>query len=570
MRASSKLASASRRSVWPLVCVLTLTTALLPACTSAGRGDVPAGEDDAGAPPPAPDSGRAMIDAGPRSDLSHAVLMTTSGPVQGDVVDGLARFRGVPYAAAPVGDLRWRAPVRVDPWTTPRDGTQYGAACMQPDHPLLPEPDQPQSEDCLFVNAWTAAHDSSERRPVMVWIHGGGWTTGASSNPWYDGTALAREHGVVVVSMNYRLGALGFIGHPLLTAESGDHASSNFGILDQIAALEWVRENAAELGGDPSNVTIFGESAGGGSVCVLLASPLTEGLFSRAIVESAACTKSMRDLRATTAQWDSAESVGEQLGAALGCEDASDVLSCMRGASADRVIGALPTSMGLVDPGIKFWPGTDGFVLTETPGAAIEAGRHHHVPVVVGANEDEGALFRPFFAEIDTLVEYDLFLRAQFGPYADAIRAVYPVRWPAEVNPTVERILGDLTFVCAAREAVRDLARVDARTYLYHFSWVGPIGERYGLGAYHGSEIPYVFDHLDPADGDYDDTDRAIAHETAGYWARFATTGDPNGDGAPEWPRYDPATDRDLRIDSPLAAESGLRRDVCDALQWLY
>ncbi|MBI5481077.1 MAG: carboxylesterase family protein [Deltaproteobacteria bacterium] len=513
------------------------------------------------------------VDAGWQTDLGAGLLVTASGPVQGTVTDGVGAWLGIPYVAPPVGERRWRPPAPPAPWTEPRAATAFGPMCpqLQSDLPL-PGLDGPQDEDCLTLNAWSVAAEPGEGRPVMVWIHGGGFTIGGGGNPAYDGAFLAREEGVVVVTINYRLGPLGFLAHALLTAESDHGASGNYGFLDQVAALEWVRDNARELGGDPGNVTIFGESAGGVSVCLHLGSSLSGGLFHRAVIESAGCPKAMQKLSQSTAQYESGESVGARTAAALGCDGSADVLGCMRAEPAADVLAALDTCTSAVmcANGVRYGAIVDGWAFPEAPGLTVAAGRQHDVPVLGGTNADEGALWRTVIvaAGITTVAAYQAWVQATFGVLASAVLQAYPVTTDAEARPTVERVLTDFVFVCPTRAYGLALAAVQSQTWLYSFSWVSPPAQVLGYGAFHAAEIPYVFHSL-PATSGYGANDDELSRAVVGYWTRFARTGDPNGDGAVAWPAFD-AGEHYLELSLPIVERTGYRQAQCQAFAELF
>lgn len=526
-----------------------------------------AGGGDGGAQSDARDAG------GPSTDLGAAVLRTTSGPVKGVRGDGVAIFRGIPYAAAPVGARRWRAPEPIDAWTEMRDAAAFGKACMQPPSPFLPDTVLPgpadQSEDCLTLNAWTPAAAPGEGLPVMVWIHGGGWNIGAGSLPTYEGTHLSRDGKVVLVTFNYRLGTLGFMAHPELSAEALYGSSGNYGMLDTLRVLEWVQGNARELGGNPGNVTVFGESAGGGSVCYLLVSPLGKGLFHRAIVESANCVAEIRDLRTASKSWTSGEGLGLTVEKNLGCSGAPDPLGCMRSAAFADLVRAGNAASGAFDKGEKFWPLVDGRFLAQQPGAALRAGAFAAVPVMAGNTADEAALFRPAFAAIDSVARFESAVKLLFGAAAPSVLDIYPVTKDAEALPAYERLITDLAFVCPTRRTLSLLAAGPAKSNLwrFHFARVHPSGAAAKMGAYHGTDLFYVFHNLDPfmkygplvtAD------DVALSDAVIAQFARFAAGGDPNLAPLPAWPAFEPAADPYLVLDWPTAGAAGLRKAACD------
>ncbi|WP_174280093.1 carboxylesterase/lipase family protein [Sphingomonas bacterium] len=457
-------------------------------------------------------------------------VVTRSGPVQGVASDaGIVAFKGIPYAAPPVGPLRWRSPQPAAAWTAPRDATRFGTPCFASP---LPGPMQapPQSEDCLTLNVWTPpAAAKAVKRPVMVWIHGGGFEFGSSAQPGYDGTVLAK-HGVVVVSFNYRLGVLGFLAHPALDREGP--GSGNFGVQDQVAALRWVRANIAAFGGDPANVTIFGESAGAHSVGLLMASPLAKGLFAKAIAESGAFWDSEHGSLSTHAE---ATARGVAFQQRVGAAD----LAALRAMPADQLNMAGRWDVRL-DPGTTvFSPSIDGYVLREAPAATFARGAAARVPLLAGWNaREETPLFLPRALPHDTPEAFQAGEALLFG--ADrmaAAAAVYPSADPARSAAT---LVGDLVIAEQTWEmlALQQQARRTG-VYAYQFSFTSP----YSPIANHTAEVKYVFGNLAPPPpgrgGDLPgDGDRATADLMTAYWTNFAIKGDPNGPGLPTWPSY--------------------------------
>jgi para-nitrobenzyl esterase len=457
-------------------------------------------------------------------------------------------FRGIPFAAPPLGDLRWRPPRPPAKWEGVRQAGQFSAACMQTPYAegsLYRAAPEPVSEDCLCLNVWTAANSANERRPVMVWVHGGGLTRGSGSAPTYDGEELARK-GVVLVTVNYRLGVFGFLAHPELTRESVHNSSGNYGFLDQIAALEWVHRNIARFGGDPNRVTIFGESAGSWSVNLLMATPLAKGLFQRAIGESGANFAPLQKLSAT-------EQAGVKLAGAIG----ADSLAALRAKPPADILKAPGTSSGTV-----FLGNVDGWVLPEDIYAIFAAGRQNDVPVLIGSNADEGTPFAP------PLVTAELFreqVKRRFGDRADAYLKLYPAGSDEEARASTAATIRDQTFGWE----MRTWARIETRTgkskvYLYYFSRVppGPAGARYG--AYHGSEISYVFHNLSRSNRPWEPVDRILSDTLSSYWVNFATTGDPNGQGLPKWPVYEEKADLVMELGNQIEPRPQPHRAALD------
>jgi para-nitrobenzyl esterase len=489
-------------------------------------------------------------------------VQLTSGP-----------FKGVPYAAPPVGELRWKPPQPVTSWTEPLPCTEYGPSCPQSGDagPFLLESFSigPTSEDCLYLNVWTPAESPGDRLPVMLWIHGGSFESGSGSMGVYEGANLATR-GVVVVTINYRLGPLGFLTHPALSAESVDGVSGNYGLLDQLAALGWVRDNIAAFGGDPSRVTVFGESAGAISILDLLVSPLAEGLFQRAIPQSGILLDSGFGI-STARTLDAAEAEGEEYVADLGIAAAgragAEVLAEMRAKTPEELLAAaqiLSERNSLLEAGLAWTPVADGRLLPDLPSTLWAEGRQHDVPMLIGSNADEGNAFLEDL-QVSTGT-YEATMQHIFGGYADEGLALYPVGAGGDTLTPLSRMLTEVGFASTARFAATESSRAGAPAYLYEFTRV-PLKSMNPLGAFHGVEIPYVFGTagLFGSLGPIEDADYRLSATIMGYWTRFATTGDPNGGNAPAWPRYDPASDMHLQFgDAVTPAGPGLYKEACD------
>ncbi|WP_174292507.1 carboxylesterase/lipase family protein, partial [Sphingomonas bacterium] len=456
-----------------------------------------------------------------------------------------------PYAAPPVGPLRWRSPQPAAAWTSPRDATRFGTPCFASP---LPGPMQgpPQSEDCLTLNVWTPA--MAGKHPVMVWIHGGGFEFGSSAQPGYDGTVLAK-HGVVVVSFNYRLGVLGFLAHPTLDREGP--ASGDYGLQDQVAALRWVRANIAAFGGDPANVTIFGESAGAHAVGILMASPLAKGLFAKAIAESGAFWDSEHGSLSTHAE-------ATARGVAFQQQMAATDLAALRALPAEQLNAAGRWDVRR-DPGTTvFSPSVDGYVLREAPAATFARGAAAKVPLLAGWNaREETPLFLPRALPHDTPDAFRAGEAQLFGADRTAVvEAAYPSADPARSSAT---LVGDLVISEQTWEmlALQQQARRTG-VYAYQFSFTSP----YSPIANHTAEVKYVFGNLSPpppgrGGGAPGERDRATAERMTAYWTNFAAKGDPNGPGLPNWPSYAGPGSQLLAItpdSTSAAAETGTDR----------
>jgi len=465
--------------------------------------------------------------------ISHVQLKTADGVLEGVVsADGRVRtFKGIPYAAPPVGPLRWRPPQPVAPWAGVRKAADYGARAMQGRiwDDMIFNDDGP-SEDCLYLNLWMPANPGRPKLPVMVWIHGGGFVAGSSSEPRQDGGNLSKE-GVLVVSFNYRMGVFGFLALPGLTAESGRRASGNYGLLDQVAALEWVRRNIATFGGDPDNVTIFGESAGSESVSALMASPLARGLFRRAIGQSGALFSSSPPTK-TLAQ---AEEAGARFAQA---SFGTTAVAALRAIPAREVLAA-----ALRLPREYFDPDVDGYFLPADCRTIFAEGRQARVPLLAGWNRDEGH-YREFFGkEAPTAANYAALARVRFGPHAQEFLRLFPGATDAEARRAAADLAGDdFTAHDTWRWIEAHLKTGGSPIYRYAFDQTLPLPADAPAGAEaaapHASDIEYVFRVLPSRHLPWTREHREVSELMAAYWTNFAKTGDPNGPGLPPWPAY--------------------------------
>ncbi|HTY94143.1 MAG TPA: carboxylesterase family protein [Steroidobacteraceae bacterium] len=454
------------------------------------------------------------------------------GVIEGVREQSLDVYRGVPFAAPPVGGLRWRAPQPAAGWNGVRPAKSFASPCVQASPTVADEARRSivGSEDCLYLNVWTGVARASGHQPVMVWIHGGGMTGGTADSPLTTGEVLARR-GVVLVSISYRLGPFGFLAHPQLRAESARQVSGNYGLLDMIAALEWIHRNVAAFGGDPHQVTIFGESAGAHAVSMLCASPLARGLFARAISESGGSFAPPRP----------AGPPGESMRLLADAERAGILLAGNAGARSIAELRRMPADriMAAASDHGPFWPVVDGWAIPAEQYSLYAEGHYNDVPVLIGYNSDEGASF----ASGMTAVEYAAGVRRRYGPFAERLLAAYPA--------------GSATVVArSGRDLIRDAwygwhtwtwARLQSRTgtgkvFLYFFDrhpQDAGVPAPIDSGAPHGLEIPYVFGHLGTVRGSSPDASaRGISEAMIRYWTNFARNGDPNGDGVPNWPPF--------------------------------
>jgi para-nitrobenzyl esterase len=446
-------------------------------------------------------------------------IRTDRGILQGVREGDITVYKGVPFTAPPVGELRWQAPQGDRPWYAVLRADQFKPQCMQTEPPLPNMPAEPVSEDCLYLNIWVpasaptsntkaataapAASASTAARPVMVFIHGGGFTSGSASTPLYWGGELSRRYGVIVVNLSYRVGALGFLAHPQLTAESNNHASGNYGLLDVIAGLRWIRRNIEAFGGDPDNVTIFGQSAGAWVVNNLMISPLAARLFHAAIAQSEGGDMAPAGSADGMALLEQAQRDGVGFARSLGAQSIAE----LRQIPADKIAAA----------SFKSWPIVDGYVVPQDPYALYASGKQADVPLLLGYNNDESEnIVKPVASSVylDTL-------RTQYGALAGQFLALYPAGSQEESARSQGRLWVERTFGWHMWVWARLHARTShSKVFFYHFSGNNDSG--------HGAELPYVFLH----------SSDASATKLSTYWTNFAGTGDPNGKGAPSWPPF--------------------------------
>jgi len=500
--------------------------------------------------PPAdsPDTGPVSCAAG--ATESTGMVKTESGMVRGIERDGAVVFKGIPYAAPPIGERRWRAPDPAPCWQGVREASGFGYVCMQPAESGHPGSTPIGSEDCLTLNVWTPDARRGAGLPVMVFVHGGYFTWGSSARrvlgvDVYDGAELAKRTGSVVVTFNYRVGALGWIGHPALGAENDRGASGNYGLHDQIAALAWVQRNIEGFGGDRSRVLLFGQSAGAISTAALYASPLARGLFSAAVMHSGS---------GGAHPLTESEQAGLTLQRALGCDD----VACMRRRSAAEVVAALPESF---DGGYAFGPTVDGWVLPDRPIELVRARRGSQVPLVVGVTADEFTTMIQNYAPgpIDTEEAYRSFLVARFGAARAAVIArLYPLASYPTPRDALIAFFGDVMFICPSRRFARAAAeQATVRRFVYAHTYdSGPMAP---LRAGHGFDLPFVFRNFfafQPSEREL-----ALADEVAAAWGRLAAGGDPGAVGGVEWPE---SADQHLVLDVEPSLGANFHGAECD------
>lgn len=495
-------------------------------------------------------------------ELSDAALISTpQGPVQGVTTENpeIFNFKGIPFAAPPIGDLRWSAPAPAPKWTETRTAGTFGNRCMQPEdvegtffdrlidghglsstknflikRAVAAQKPSPMSEDCLYLNIRTGNLGGETKQPVMVWMHGGGHQFGSSDFSYYQANGLV-EKDVVLVTINYRLGVFGYMAHPALSADDPNGVSGNYGALDQIAALRWVRDNISAYGGDPENVTIFGESAGGWSVTEMMASPLAAGLFDKAIAQSGASTYHLGQMDGNGLGWPSGYEIGRKVAESVGLQDPS--AADLRAVGADEIMANLPEKADEAFHHIR-----DGYVFPKNVGHAFRDGDINAVPFLTGYNSDEGTLFFPDDPQ-PSVWEDDM---PRGGPEMEGkLDQHYPGQGQRlaelyELNDDFlaggEQMMGDDIFGVNIRYAAAANAAAGAPSYVYFFSRVPP-SEKQTLGAFHAAEIPFVFDSSEPILGLSED-DEALTKTMVTAWTNFAKSGNPNGGDLPNWPEY--------------------------------
>jgi para-nitrobenzyl esterase len=487
----------------------------------------------------------------PSDGAGSVTVVSEGGPLVGRARGELREFLGIPYAAPPVGALRWRPPAPAAAWRTPRDATRPGHACLQ----LADgKRDRDSDEDCLVLNVWAPRPAAGERLPVMVWIHGGAFVLGAGSDDLNDGAKLAARAHVIVVTFNYRLGALGFLAHRQLAREAGRAASPSYGLLDQRAALAWVQRNIAAFAGDPGNVTLFGESAGAWSTCAHLVAPGSRGLFARAIIQSGACSNALYFSP------PEAEAQGDALAAKLGCAgDDAATLACLRGKSADAVAGALPMKRGfLLPPGVWWGPVVDGVELPRQPIDLLRAGDFARVPLLVGANRDEGTVHTVSFDSV-TPAELSGFVAYVFGA-----AAVAPVlaRYQGTPKAALTDVVTDGIFVCQARRIARAFTSAGVPAYLYHFTHPLDDPRVHDLGATHSVDLFFLFGNRSKGFG-LTVREQPLGQTMMDAWGAFARHGDPSTPSLP-WPRYSSAGGEHMTLDLSSTAGTRLKQETCD------
>lgn len=465
-----------------------------------------------------------------KQDLIKDVVTIQNGQLSGsyDETSGITAFKGVPFAAPPVGELRWKAPQPVESWEGVKECTKFSASPIQgtpvPFMMWTQEfiaPKEPLSEDCLYLNVWTGAQTSDEKRPVFVYIYGGGFSSGSGAVPIYDGEEMAKK-GLVFITTNYRVGTMGFLAHPELTAESPNHASGNYGLLDQVEALKWVQQNIQAFGGDPNNVTIAGQSAGAFSINYLVASPLTKGLIHHAIAESGGAVLSSNQL-ARGSGLEVAEEAGVKFAESLGCSSIAE----LRAKSPEEILNGHGPGNPIVD----------GYFLPESVGEIFAQGKQNDIPAILGWNQDEGFGGAPIPA-----AQFKEKVKQMFGDKTDEFLEKFPVNTDEEAF-ALQNDLGALqTFgVQSYRWMELQDKTATAPVFMYRFDRDLPYADGMNdFGAFHTGEVPYAYNNLKMSPRPWTESDCKLANTMSDYWANFAKTGDPNGEGLPEWEACSP------------------------------
>lgn len=460
------------------------------------------------------------------------IVKITSGALEGshfDAGSGAAEFLGIPYAAPPIGELRWKPPQPAPHWMETRQAVHFGSPCAQLPAQWLPYIEG--NEDCLYLNIWTTDIQPKPNQPVLVYFHGGSNAVGYSQMTPL-GSPLSKL-GVVVVSANYRLGPFGFLAHPALTAESEHHSSGNYGLLDQLQVLKWVKENISQFGGNPQRITVMGHSAGAVDTCLLMASPLSHELFDGAILESGECQDTLNEDIRKPIKYDfidsTGESSGERVANDLNLSNNPDILEKLRQTPASEILKAWKN-----DRALHFDAIVDGWVVPEQPAQIFRESKQMHIPILVGSTADEATVFG--HNNPKTVEDYKKHLEQDTGENSEQEFRLYAVKSNDEVPLRAVQLESD-EFACGAYSIAQAMTQAGVRPYLYYFTFVDP-GKRSRLGAHHGEELFFLSDSF-PTDWQHTTEDQRLGNLLRGYWVAFVKTGDPNFDSAPHWPTYE-------------------------------
>jgi para-nitrobenzyl esterase len=486
------------------------------------------------------------------------IVCTEQGAIRGAVEGGTLAFKGIPYAEPPLGQLRWKPPQPATPWQGIRDGSQYSAIC-----PQIVGKDVKGDEDCLYVNVWRPREKSENPLPVMIWLTGGGnHSLSGQGSAGFGGVVYSGEQvvpeGVVFVSYNLRLGALGFLAHPALDAERVEKISGNYGSLDQVGMLEWVHRNIAAFGGDPSRVFLFGTSAGGGNICALMTSPRTRGLFHGVAMQSsvpAGC-----EIQTLS---DAENGTGARVAKALGCDGAADVAACLRGKSMNEIVSAVPGNFSVLPR--AYGPNVDGYLFPDQPINLIERKRYPAMPVIVGNTTEETLGWADTAGQVVDEASYSAAVDKVFGaPARDRILALYPASAFPSPRRAFAQVTTDAEFTCKSRRVARtfaDAQKEPVYRYLFNHRLDNDPTQK-ALGAAHTIEHPFLFAWK----GSYrpSETDREVQRQLVDYWTRMAKAGNPNGAGDPNWPSVSANGDEYIEIGAATGAKTGPAKANCD------
>lgn len=514
------------------------------------------------------------------SEYQQKEIKTSSGPVIGVIDDGILYYLGIPYAAAPIGELRWKPPVPSEPWKQARLMNKFSPACAQFEVGIAPGNNE-VNERCLTLNIWTPAPDESVLLPVMMFIHGGGFARGTSAEPMYNGKYLAKN-GVVLITINYRLNAFGFLAHPALTARSTTGSSGNYGIMDQIFALKWIRENIRMFGGNPDNITVFGNSAGAASVAALMASSQAKGLFHRAIIQSGGYPPSMlRHLNKTQRNLESMESLGTKFSEVLGIDNNVDTVKELSSrswqdiASAwERAVQPKITGIGISGAWMLNHLIEDGYILEKSPREIFRQGKQNNVPLMIGTVADEGTII-PLLMTVSNEEKYHRYLNKCFGKLYQKVENRYPVDKDSSVKKTLGNLIRD-GFFAGARAMAYHMSDIQPDTYLYQFTmqpkiftWTlpGVAGRENEFGCYHAAELPCIFQSVNSSK--FQEKDLRFHEQVMNYWIRFARSGNPNGDDATFWPAFDRSEEKHIILDLEIKTGHHLHKETCDFIDEL-
>lgn len=497
----------------------------------------------------------------PQKEAITAPIKTTEGLIKGKIARQIYTFKGIPYAAPPTGNRRWCPPQALDPWEGVRDCRQYRTLAPQPLYPddsFFKQPNYPQSEDCLHLNIWTPSVEANSKLAVMVWIHGGYFNYGGGALPHYDGERLAKSE-VVLVTINYRLGVLGFLGHPGLSEESPHGVSGNYALLDQIAALKWVKANITQFGGDPENITLFGESAGSWSISILTSSPLARGLFQKAIGQSGASTGPTPFLKKSVHGKMAGEEVGLKFAQAAGVK----TLGELRSLSVHQVLEAAAAS------GFYTEPYVDGWLIPDEPRFIMDRGEQNQVATLLGSNRDEATTFVDPRTLPTNVTDFRRQIEEKYGALSARVFEAYPVEKAEDILAAHLNKFGDQLFTLPMRHWARKMAKAQLAAYLYYFTRVPNIKNKEYFGSYHSAEIPYVFNNLYkiPVKGIFDEYDQHLADTLSAYWVNFAKYGDPNGPDLPKWDPYGLEKEPYMEFGNAIQLKQHLHKHRLDILE---